>query len=206
MDKTSHFDDFAILIAGIAATFRQEPTEPLLEAYWLGLQDLPFRAVKAAASRALRQCRFLPSVAELRELAGEAKPEDRALLAWEAFERAVETHGGYASVAFDDPAITATCRSLGGWERCCSTPTEEFDKWLRKDFLTTYAAICRTGVSEDAARPLIGIHDRQNAASGYREHLSTPTLVRTRLPALPGAQPKIERTKPDVTHAARIED
>jgi hypothetical protein len=171
--------------------YRQTVTAATIAAYELGLGDLPIVAIEQAVKRALRTSKFMPTPAELRELAGEAKPEDRAVLAWSAFERAVLQHGGYASVCFDDAVINATVRSLGGWQRCCGLPPEEFDKWLRKDFLQAYSAFCRAGVGPDAAAPLVGIHDQQNALT-HPTHVKAVMLVKTGLPPLQGT-PRIER-------------
>ena len=103
----------------------------------------------------------MPSPAELRELAGDLGARDAAILAWDAFERAVVSHGGYSTVLFEDPAINATVRQLGGWERCCEMPTEQFDTWLRKDFERIYAVMAKTGRGSDDA--LLGTFARENA-------------------------------------------
>lgn len=164
--------EFAEIIGGIAVSFRQEATKPLLRAYWMGLGDLELGEVKRAATKALRACRFMPTVAELRELAGEANHGDRAQNAWAEFERAVGMHGGYRSVDFADPLINATVRALGGWTRCCDLDSEEFDKWLRKDFVKQYEAFCKHPPSDEAMGALSGVFSRENALLGY-EHKSS---------------------------------
>jgi hypothetical protein len=188
---------FALCLNAAAATFRVEVTKPLAHGYWLGLSALPIEVVERAFAIAMERCRFMPTPAELRELVcePEAKPDDRAVKAWMAFERAVVDHGGYASVQFDDPITTATIRALGGWQRCCGLPPEEFDTWLRKDFMKTYAALCRTGVGPEACLPLGGIHESNNMLSGHTERIREPTLVAVDLPPLPNA-PRIARDRP----------
>ena len=145
----------------------------------MGLQDLPMDVVERALAAAIRSCRFMPAVLEIRELAGVPSDQDAALIAWMTFERAVEQVGGYASVDFEDKAINATVRSLGGWERLCGLPPEEFDKWLRKDFLVAYTSVRRTGVMEGMGAALGGICDRENSALGYR-----PTKPPVAIPSL----------------------
>jgi len=61
---------FALLIAALVLPFRQDITEMLIEGYWLGLDDLPLADVERAVKRAARESKWMPSVAELRELAG----------------------------------------------------------------------------------------------------------------------------------------
>lgn len=173
--------EFATIVQAIAAAFRQEPTEAMTHGYWLALDDLELPAVRRAAKRALRECKFMPTASELRELAGDMRPDDRAVLAWDAFERAVVSQGGYRSVDFDDRLINATVRSLGGWQRCCEMNPEQFDTFLRKDFERIYATLCRTGVSADRAAPLLGIHASEAAGSGHA--LPSPIRIETGLPA-----------------------
>lgn len=164
--QPSDRERFAVLMNGMASTFRQEPTEALLTGYWIGLRDLPIEAIESAVGRGLRECRFMPCVAELREMAGDIRPEDRAIQAWVCFERAVTEHGGYASVDFEDSLINATVRALGGWERCCGMPAEEFDRWLPREFQRVYSSFARSGVDPELRLPLGGICSRQNAGLG----------------------------------------
>src|SRR3954470_14836140 len=64
---------FADLVTGLAVNFRQEVSLALRQAYWLGLGDLPMESITVAVTRALRECEFMPSVAELRKFAGRGK-------------------------------------------------------------------------------------------------------------------------------------
>jgi len=122
-------------------------------------------------------------VAELRDLAGcrRFSVEDKALLAWSALERAVSTVGCYKSRHFDDPLIHAAVRSLGGWERICEMSERDFDTFLRPQFLKTYAAFARVGVSDEASRPLVGTFERQNSLLGYHRD-GDVAEIRTGLP------------------------
>lgn len=171
---------FALLVDALAANYGKPAEEALLEAYWRALRDLPLGAVEQAVDTALRQCKHLPRGAELRELAGELPNTSRAVLAWAALQRAIGQHGAYRSVDFDDPVINAAVRNLGGWQRLCSMPVEEFEKWLRKDFERVYASLCASGVSAEAVAYLPGIHEQNNAAGGHA--VSAPTRIGTGLP------------------------
>lgn len=172
-------EQFAKLIGALAIATRVEADELLLEAYWMALEDLPIESVAIAAKRALRECKFFPMAVELREMSGEVSPADRAVLAWDAFQKAVHQHGYYDSVQFDDPAITATVRSLGGWIRVCELPVDEFDKWLRKDFERVYASYCRSGVSPEALEHLPGFFEKENGIKGAT--IKPPVLIETGL-------------------------
>lgn len=173
--------EFVTAIQALASAFRIEPSEAMFEGFWLALDDLELAAVRGAVKRALRECKFMPSANELRQLAGEMRPEHRAVAAWDAFEAAVTRIGGYRSVTFDDPFINATIRSLGGWQRLCEMNPEQFDTFLRKDFERIYQALYQSGISEDRAAPLLGIHASDAARDGGQ--LPAPVQVRTGLPA-----------------------
>ena len=169
-------------VAALAANFNREADDAMFLAFECGLSDLPVADVKQAIGRAIRECKFMPTVAELRGLAGVMLPADRAILAWDVFVNAVITHGYYASVDFDDPVINATVRSLGGWEASCEKSGDEFNKWLRKDFERVYAAFMRTGVGSEASAPLIGYINRTNAFLGFSKHVKPVLQIACDLP------------------------
>lgn len=183
-------EDFTILIEAMAATLppQKEVSKAMFTGYWLGLCDIALDAVRCGVERAIRSCKFMPSPAELRELSGEMKPEQRAIIAWDAFEKATRSVGWYNSVEFDDPLIHATVRNLGGWCRVIERIEDEdkIDKWVRKDFERVYRAMAETGISEDQARPLVGNADAQNEREGFVEWVRPPIKVNTGLPLLPG--------------------
>jgi hypothetical protein len=49
----------------------------------------------------------------------EGLPEERSLLAWRTFLRALDRYGYYESVRFPDPAYHYVILQLGGWTRLC---------------------------------------------------------------------------------------
>jgi hypothetical protein len=179
----SDLEEFIRFLTALAASFGREADEPTCMAYEIGLSDLPLAACKAAMMRGMRECKFMPSPAELRELAGVQKPQQRAVLAWEALDGAVCDHGYYRSVDFDDPVINATVRNLGGWERICSLEGDEYTKWFRKEFERVYLALMAVGVGPDQAAPLLGHFAKQNSGNG--QPIAPPVKVKTGLPALP---------------------
>ena len=145
----------------------------------------------------------MPPPAKLRELAnaGETSHGDRAVLAWGAFEKAVQGIGYYRSPDFDDPIINATCRNLGGWMAACCTEGEEFDKWYRQRFLKTYEVLSRRGVGDEESAPLIGCVQRENGRLGYdrKEKVQVPTG----LPWAGEHRKRIEQNRP--TNVPRVE-
>lgn len=166
MQQDEH-DAFAVLVEALAATFRIEVTEALLEGYWMALDDLPLAAVRDAACKAMRQCQHMPRGVELRQLAGEVSAETRAVKAWGEVMQKIAGSGSWMSPGFADPTITATVRNLGGWQHLCSLSKDELEKWVRKDFERVYRALAESGATEDQTRPLIGAHEQHNLAHGY---------------------------------------
>lgn len=156
------------LICGLCECFGRKPSDAMLNGYQLGLSDLSIEQIRHACTQALRHCRFMPSVAELRELSGQLTPQARAVIAWDALRKAISDHGYYRSVAFDDSLIHATVNNLGGWLRISVLSGDELDKWLRKDFERTYVAYCQQDtLPATAADPLIGALEMENRLRGF---------------------------------------
>lgn len=172
-------------VGALAEAFNRQASDAMVRAYAIGLEGLTAQQIESAAAAALRSCRFMPTPAELRELAGEIRVSDRAEIAWAAFERAVRIQGGYRSVCFDDPAINATVISLGGWKSCCEMPAKEFDQFLRPKFLKAYEAAVRTRSGAGALTGMFAAHNASHGVSGDPRAPKTVLIV-TGLPAAPG--------------------
>lgn len=183
--RDSDRKDFCLAIAAMAATYRQEATKALYEGYWQGLKDLLLEAVRHAVRRGLRKSKFLPTVAELRELAGVTTPEDRCVTVWAKVRQAVFSHGIYTSVDFDDPLTNATIRNMGGWPAFSVRMEEDEEKWVRRDFERIYASLARSGISEDMASPLIGTSEQSKQVWGRTDLMRGPKRIACGLPDLP---------------------
>lgn len=150
-----------VLVGALGEAFNRAISKATLEAYRIGLSDLPYEAVALAVQNSLRTSRFMPTPAELRELAGEVQGKDRGVLAWDTVLRSIGL-GAYKHVTFSDGVINATIRSLGGWPTFISRyASAEDEKWLRKEFVETYAVQCKRPLSAEAAAPLPGLLEKQ---------------------------------------------
>jgi hypothetical protein len=136
--------------------------------------------------------RFMPVPAELRELAGELRDDDRAIVAWDAVKKALSMHAYYYSVDFDDRAINAAVWHLGGWERLDELFEEQEEHWIRQEFVRAYAAYHRRGVSRSEGAPLGGYFARVNASSHPEAVPQARRIVTTLTPTrlLDGPQQK----------------
>ena len=181
-----------VAVGAMAEVFGRQATEATVRAYQMGLEGLTVEQVGQAAKRALQSSRFMPSPAELREFAGESPVSDRAVIAWDALQRARGRFGYWHSVCFDDPAINAAVRSLGGWERLPERFEQESEPFLRKEFERAYGTYARRGITRAEGATLIGRLDRMNADAGYvveKPRMITTGLKPTRQIAGPGQQP-----------------
>lgn len=176
--------EFAKTVTALAATFRQESSAALIQGYWMGLSDLTLADIQSAAAKAIQTSKFMPTPRELRELASTMLPTDRAALAWDAAVNAVNFHGYYDSVDFDDRLINAVIRGMGGWMRFNERIEAEDNVWLRKEFEKLYATYARTGVGSEAVAYLGGFFEQQNAGR-FAAHVRPPELIFTGLPPHP---------------------
>lgn len=148
---------------------------------WLrSLDDMSVDQVIHGIDVFLRTSSEFPTPAALRKCCGaELDIEDREAIAWSKVREAIRVHGGYETVTFDDPLITATIRDMGGWVSLCDTPTEEMKWRYMKEFQPIYSAIAKTGIGDSS--PLAGIHERTNEKLGYGPQ-AAPVRIETELP------------------------
>lgn len=150
----------------LAAAFRVEADEVLVEAYRIGLQGCEPQQIQAAVATILQgNHEYMPTPGRLRELAlNNGRSFDSLVAAaWECLNRGIDAVGYSGSVNFADGLINATVRHLGGWERVCGLPVDEFEKWYHKDFERTYLNFLRNGCPEDQLGYLRGELERVNA-------------------------------------------
>ena len=129
---------FTAMMAMLGETFRRDLTEPMMDGYWMALEDLTEDEFRAAATRAVRECKFMPAPSELRAFVRQPRNvESEALEAWEAVRGAIDKHDYTDSVDFG-PLVNAVVRNLGGWYRLCDLKLEQLDVWTRKEFERVY--------------------------------------------------------------------
>jgi Domain of unknown function (DUF6475) len=160
---------FAELMQALGTTLSgRELTKPMLLGYWIALRGrLSLPEFEVAVEKALGTCRQMPSPVELRQFGGEMSPAMRAATAWEALKEGLRECSNWHSLDFDDPAINATVRNLGGLARLCTCDAEELEKWFRRDFEKLYGAFSDHGVPANLGAHLPGQFEISNNAHGY---------------------------------------
>lgn len=181
----------AVTLLGEA--FGRPVTEVTIKAYCLALSDLPderLERIESIAVEASRTAGFMPTAKELRDLAIGTSAESRPTLAWAALQRI--QFDPYQHMDFDDPLTNATIRSLGGWPAFVARFTNaEAEKWVRKEFIETYARLAAVRVNGDLCRPLAGLKEVE--MRNGRQVPAIPRRVVLGLPAPTNVTPALSR-------------
>ena len=74
---TQDLPHFQSRLLALASAFNRDVDEATAEAYWIGLNDLTLEQVGLAVTSAIRQCKWMPAPAMLRELVGVMPPGTR---------------------------------------------------------------------------------------------------------------------------------
>jgi hypothetical protein len=174
---------FVKAMSVMGEVFQKTPSDGLVDVYWKSLQDLDIEVFEKACSQVINARTItgtFPLVGEIREAAGGGKQalELRIIQAWDKLMYAVQRHGYYDSVIFDDPIIPQIIKSWGGWMEWSGGGKNEEFKWVRKDFERMYAAFA-TRVWPEQTEPCIGSIEHKNTLTGYSEHIPPPYLIKT---------------------------
>ena len=143
MDKTLFVELMNGLWSGMGRNTM--PDKTTLRVWYLCLHQLTVEQFGTAIRRYLteRSAEFV-NVQLILELSGaKQSAEEAALLAWDVAIRAIRLVGSYAVPEFDDPAISRTIESLGGWEEFCGQNPEQLRKFVRSRFLKAHETFSR---------------------------------------------------------------
>ena len=176
--------EFATLVQTLGAAFGVEPSAPMLEAYWLALEDLGIAEVRRMVGAALRGGERMPPPATLRKLGGESQAT-AALDAWQAVVEAIRKHGHYRSVDFG-PVVNTVVRQLGGWRQICATESDQLHNFVRREFERIYLATAQRPVEHLSTSPLLGEFAHQGVVRvAIGATASRPQLESAKRPELP---------------------
>lgn len=126
--------EFMACMKVVADVYGRGPlTKEALKMFFMLLSPFDLGQVKQALQEHMKISVFMPKPANIITLI-EGCSEDRAALAWAAVVRAVERLGRSLSVRFPSPAYHYAIEQIGGWQKLCTTLTDEEIKWRGKDF------------------------------------------------------------------------
>lgn len=157
--------------------------ETQLRGYLIGLSGYSIEAVEAAAQRAIVECRFFPTLAELLAMLN-GTGEEQAMAAFSRLRQAMRTVGAYRAIVFEDGALGDAIRlTFGGWPQACAYDYDSPAALVRrKEFLMLYAASVNRGAAETPLR----LDGQQRGSAAFVPRLGTmggpvPDDVRARL-------------------------
>lgn len=108
------------------------------------LEDINFAAAKMALKAYCRSAKFLPSVADIRELATSGPSGARSGIdAWGDVRRAVGRYGVYRTPRFDDPLVARAVEAVG-WLAICASENEAVERAHFAKAYDRFAADART--------------------------------------------------------------
>lgn len=127
---------FAVVLGLLGATFKNEITPLVMQAYFSAMSDLTIEQVEHAGNRWLATGKFFPKPVELRELAKPDTADYEAGQAWILAVQCVSDHP--RPLAFTDTLIHATIRRLGGRATFSQIGAIELERFWRSRFIDEY--------------------------------------------------------------------
>ena len=161
------------LLIMMANYYREQLSENDIAFWLMDLGNYSFDEVLSAFETWRKTHDRMPKISNIIEIM-KGSGEDHALEALMKVEKAMDEHGAYATVVFDDPAIHVTIQSLGGWVKACRQTEYEFT-WWKKDFRERYQMIEQRGLPPDVPLKLFGIFDQTNLPMGRPPQ--TPQMI-----------------------------
>lgn len=140
--------------------------EEIKSLWYDSLSDLTDEQFAKAVQQAIKESRFFPMIADLREMAGMGKSNEVAFLAWISVIKAIEKMGYYQSPKFKDPVISHVIDAMGGWMTLSTALTDDNLRFIEREFREKYEVL-KNHVTE--AVPVVGFLEYENRK---KSHLS----------------------------------
>lgn len=173
------FKAFSGLMQGVAECYGQSLSAQGVVLRFMMLEAFAFVEVQKAALSLMSTRKFttMPTPADFLEHLNGGSAEDKAEVEVGKVLTAIERHGGYASVVFDDAVTQAVIvQAYGGWAKLCGDcGVEDSESWFRKGFVKTWAAYCRQGIEHTGHLP--GRSETTNRSSAFTDNIPAPVLI-----------------------------
>lgn len=119
--------------------------EATTTAYHMGLDDVPYELAQQAVRHLIRNARFFPRPAEVREAALKlARPIPAPQEAWQVVMAEMRRIGSYGQPQFEMPEIAAAVKALG-WRNLCMS--DDVDR-MAKRFEDAYSAMTKRSAEQ----------------------------------------------------------
>jgi hypothetical protein len=162
---------FIANFTGMAEAFGAEVSPLKINIYTRVLEQFTDYQIERAIMQACTSLKFFPKPVELIEFI-QGKASDQAMLAWEQLLQAIQKHGSYQSIIFEDGRIAQTVELMGGWLQVCTMTIDE-THWRMSDFTKIYQGL--PGNMEP--KKLIGRYEQENAARGFAKSILEPIQI-----------------------------
>ena len=196
----SDFAAFRALMTGLGKVYEREIDEPLLDAYWLALEDWNVADFSAAAKHLMRCGRFFPRPSDFEDLRRSATQRD-AVEVWETARitarNAISLGRVRTDVTSGDPVIDRAAATIGGYGAIAMCESAWLHA-LERRFLDAYresrgVAEARAALPHLASQDLCGPQDPRLPPAEDRAAGSigsgAPGRGTSRVP-VPGAAPR----------------
>lgn len=160
-------------------TVGKERTDSSIAMMFKLLQDYPFEKIQEALMFHVKRCKFMVQVADIvRAIDGDE--DDKSLVAWRIFRRAMDRHGFWRSVRFPEPAYHYATELMGGWMRVCEEWRDLSEKdvefrgrdWRRLYLAGLAKSAWHSGNGRMKVQPhLQGFHEWNNRGGGYLDFI-----------------------------------
>jgi len=161
-------EPFKALMSGVYGFYARDLSEFALSVWWGAMRPFEFDEVKHALNRHVvdpDSGQFLPKPADVVRVL-EGGRQDTAALAWGKVMKAITGAWASESLVFDDPAIHAAIRDMGGWPLLAAVTNDELP-FKQREFETRYRAYKGRG-EFDYPATLAGTSEAHNARIGAR--------------------------------------
>jgi hypothetical protein len=163
----------------LAACFPQVAVgEQTLKVYVQMLADIPLDVLDAVIEQAVTECKFFPSLAELRRvylaLTSDLTHRPASFEAWGAVLAEFGRTGSYGEPQFADPLV-ARCVEIVGWRQLCLSENQVAD---RAHFVRVYEQLQRRAEDDLRWLPASRAMIERAVAAKRIEELPAPTTSR----------------------------
>lgn len=182
---------FAQVMEALGVAYSKEIDRLLKRVYFDACKGMTIDEVERSAARHIQSSQFFPKPADL---IGKNDVESLAIEAYRIADQAMSRYGSYRHMDFEDKAINAAIRSIGGWASFGSTTKDE-EPFVRDRFIKAYKAYRQIGVGDEAGKAITGIGEADGCTRGDDGRVQKITVRVVRVACRTAQRPQNEQAK-----------